>query len=179
MQEISTTLEVIEKTQEYLDYIKDHVLNVQKAWIEVKERCADMRFMLDDFYYFSIEDEIQRHDISKLSEYEFVQYRKAFYQAQNEHKFDMSEAWEHHKKENPHHWENWTTIKPISDADWEVHCVHMVVDWIAMGYKFGDTARNYYEKNKENIHLPDNAVGLINRIFDRIYGPRKEQEEKR
>lgn len=165
-----TTLEIIEKTQEYLDYVKEHVLNVRKAWEDVKVKCKDMRFMLDDFYYFSIEDSVVYHDISKLSECEFVQYRKAFYPAKNEPNFDMSEAWEHHKKENPHHWENWTAIKPRIDADWEVHCVHMVVDWIAMGYKFGDTARDYYEKNKEKIDIPDYAVDFINQVFDRVYG---------
>ena len=171
-----TTIEVIEKTQEYLDYIKEHVLNVRKAWIEVKEKCKDMRFMWDDFYYFNIEDSIDYHDISKLSEFEFVQYRKAFYPANGEPKFDMSVAWDHHKEKNPHHWENWTTIKPRFDADWEVHCVHMVIDWIAMGYKFGDTARDYYDMNKDKINIPDYAIDLINNIFDRVYGVTKKNE---
>lgn len=169
----TTTLEVIEKTQEYLNYVKEHVLNVRKAWGEVQDKCKDMRFMYDDFYYFSIHDSVDFHDISKLSEFEFVQYRRAFYPAKDEPKYNMDEAWEHHKKYNPHHWENWTTIKPRFDADWEVHCVHMVIDWIAMGYKFGDTARDFYEKNKEKINIPDYAVRFINEIFDRVYGSTK------
>lgn len=167
---IPTTLELIEKTQEYLNYVKEHVLNVQKAWAEVQEKCKDMSFMLDDFRYFSISDSIDIHDASKFSEYEFVQYRRAFYPTTYEPKLNMDIAWEHHKKWNPHHWQNWTTIKPRCDADWEVHCVHMVIDWIAMGYKFGDTARDYYEKNKAEIIIPDRAVSLINEIFDRVYG---------
>ena len=46
---------------------------------ELKEKCKDMRFVWDDFYYFSIDTEIEHHDVSKMSENEFIQYRKAFY----------------------------------------------------------------------------------------------------
>ena len=31
--------------------------------------------------------------------------------------------------------------------------VEMVIDLTAMGYKFGNTAEEYYEKNKKNIEL--------------------------
>lgn len=162
-------LEQINKTREYLNYLEEHILNVQKAWNVIKEKCKDLRFMYDDFYYFSIDEEIYNHDVSKLSEQEFVQYRKSFYPTSEESKYDISEAWEHHKKNNPHHWENWTTIKPRWDADWEVHCVHMVCDWMAMGYKFGDTAKMYYESNKDKIILPEYAIDFIYSIFDRVY----------
>lgn len=162
-----TTLEIIKKTQEYLDYIKEHVLNVRRAWEELQEKCKDMRFMCDGYCFFSILDEVDFHDISKLSEQEFVQYRKAFYPTPNAPEFNMAEAWEHHKKNNPHHWENWSAIEWGGDPGWEVHCVHMVLDWMAMGYKFGDTAQSYYEKNEEKIKLPRYAIDFIYEIFNR------------
>ena len=172
----ATTMEIIEKTQEYLSYIKEHVLNVRKAWGELQEKCKDMRFMWDDYYFFSISDEVDFHDISKLSEQEFVQYRKSFYPTDTEPKYDISEAWEHHKNKNPHHWENWTSIKWVDNPTVEVHMVHMVLDWMAMGYKFGDTAQEYYESNKDKIKLPDYAVKFIYEIFSRIEsGPRARQ----
>jgi hypothetical protein len=163
-----TTLELIEKTQEYLDYVKEHVLNVKKAWTELQVKCSDMRFMWDDFYYFSITDAVECHDISKLSEQEFVQYRKAFYPAVSEPEFDMAEAWEHHKKENDHHWENWAAVQWGDNPTWEIPCVHMVIDWMAMGYKFGDTAQSYYEANKEKIGIPSCAEKFIYQIFERL-----------
>lgn len=43
------------------------------------------------------------------------------------------------------------------------------VDWVAMGFEFGDTARDYYEKNKEEIKLPEWAIKLMYEIFDCIY----------
>ncbi len=168
MEKQVTTLEIVDKTQEYLDYIREHVLNVRKAWGELQKKCKDMRFMWDDYYFFSISDAVDFHDISKLSENEFIQYRKSFYPVKEEPAFDITEAWEHHKKENPHHWENWTEIKWGDNPTWEVHCVHMVIDWMAMGYKFNDTAQKYYEKNKEKIKLPEYAVKFIYEIFSRL-----------
>ncbi len=162
-------IEEINKTREYLDYIEEHVLNVKKAWEELKLKCKDMRFIWDDFYYFSIDTEIEHHDLSKMSEHEFIQYRKAFYPTKSDPKYDMSSAWEHHKEKNPHHWENWTTIKNRQHPnDWEVHCVHMICDWMAMGYKFGDTAKKYYEKNKEKIEIPKEIIPFMYEIFNRI-----------
>ena len=170
-------LKLIKKTREYLDYLEEHILNVEKAWSELQDKCKDMRFMWDDYYYFSIQDAVEAHDISKLSEQEFVQYRKAFYSAKNEPKYDMSEAWEHHKRENPHHWENWTELGWGNPAA-EVHCVHMVIDWIAMGYKFGDTAQFFYEKNQDKINIPKEAVSFIYKIFRRL-DSRKENKTSR
>ena len=120
------------------------------------------------FSYNWIGGEIEGHDLSKLSEHEFVQYRKAFYPTETEDKFDMTEAWNHHKKNNPHHWEHWTQKGFYHPNEWEVHCVHMVVDWTAMGYQFGDTAQEYYEANKDKIKLPSYAVDFIYEIFERL-----------
>lgn len=171
MEQPKNTLEVIQKTQEYLNYIKEHVENVHKAWEVVKIKCKDMRFMWDDFYYFSIQDAVDLHDLSKLSEQEFVQYRKSFYACEGEPPYEMAEAWEHHKMKNPHHYENWTSVSWGDCFYWEVHCVHMILDWIAMGYKFGNTARDFYEKNKVKIGLSSAEEGFVNEIFDRVYGP--------
>lgn len=164
-------LKYIKKTREYLDYLEEHIKNVEKAWNVLKGKCTDMRFIYDDFVYHSVDKEIELHDLSKLSEWEFVQYRQAFFPIETEGKYDMSEAWEHHKEENPHHWETWTRLNDENPNDpytWEINCVHMVVDWMAMGYRFGDTAQKYYEANKNKIDLPEYAISLIYDIFKRL-----------
>jgi hypothetical protein len=167
------TLDLIKKTREYLDYIEEHVLNVHKAWDELKEKCKDMRFMFDDFHYFTVQDAIENHDYTKLSQEEFVPYRQYFFTLKDEckNKESFEKAWEHHKNNNPHHWEEWTKNigKTGYPNEWEFHCVHMVCDWMAMGYKFGDTAQSYYEKNKDKIEITDKyAIEFIYEIFKRI-----------
>lgn len=167
-------LDIIEKTREYLNYIEEHVLNVEKAWRELQDKCEDMKFIYDDYLYNMIDAEVGFHDLSKLSEQEFIQYRKSFYPTKAESKeikYDMTQAWKHHKINNPHHWQNWTTMNSNHPHEWEVHCVHMVIDWMAMGYKFGDTAQSYYESNKDKVELPDYAVSFIYEIFERIKTP--------
>ena len=164
-------LELINKTREYLNYLEEHILYVQKAWADIQVKCRDMRFVYDDFVYNWIGMEVQQHDISKLGPEELVQYRRQFYPLSDREKgagFDA--AWEHHKRFNPHHWENWTKETYTDPFEWEVHCVHMVIDWTAMGYKFGDTAKEYYEKNKHKIDLPDYAEDFIYEIFKRLEG---------
>ena len=160
-------LEEINKTREYLDYIEEHVLNVQKAWKEIQEKCKDMSFIWDDACYFSIDNEIKLHDLSKMSEQEFIQYRKTFFPTNEEKekdKYDISKAWEHHKKHNPHHWETWT----LSNKEQVIHCVCMICDWMAMAYKFNDTAKRYYEKNKDEILIQSDMIPFMYEIFNRI-----------
>lgn len=170
------TLDEINKTREYLDYIEDHIKNVNKAWKLIQEKCKDMSIVVDDYYFNLLDIEVYYHDESKLSEQEFVQYRKAFYPTKDEiakGKYDMSEAWEHHKSLNPHHWETWAKDGQSKGFPylnvWEVHCTHMVIDWIAMSFAMGGTAQEYYEKNKDRIKLPVYAVDYIYEIFKRVY----------
>jgi hypothetical protein len=165
-------IEKIKKFREYLDYIEEHYNNVQKAWSLINEKCKDksFRFMYDDFVWGTIDAEVKAHDLSKLSEQEFTQYRQWFFPCESETKdkalFDS--AWEHHKLMNEHHWQNWTvkhTKSPYADA----FLIMNIVDWVAMGIKFNDTAKDYYEKNKKDIDLPQWAVELMYKVFDCIY----------
>ncbi len=165
------TVEVIKKTREYLDYIEDHVNSVQKAWELLCSKCSDMRFVYDDYVYNEISTAIFKHDLSKLSSDEFVQYRKNFYPVSQKEKEESNfePAWEHHKANNPHHWENWTKRKLTSPYDWEIQCVEMVCDWVAMGFRFNSNAQEYYEKNKGSIGIPAVAENFIYEIFGKIY----------
>jgi len=155
--------EYINKTREYLDYLEDHIRNVEKAWKILQDKCKNFKFIYDDGSFFYLDAKIKEHDLSKFSEFEFIQYRKAFYPTSHESKYDMSEAWEHHKKNNDHHWENW---KNSEDADQYLCLVHNIVDWMAMGLHLGNTAQEYYENNKDKIKLPKWARNRMYEIFD-------------
>jgi len=164
-------LNTIKKTKEYIDYIEEHYRNVQKSWIMVKARCEDMFFMNDKDILSVLNEEIKNHDISKFGMEEFVQYRKFFFPVNDEEKKgaddNFNSAWNHHKRNNPHHWEVWTKIHNRNYQ--EICLIHNIVDWMAMGMKFKDTAKSYYENNKDHIKLPDWAIKIMYEIFDKVY----------
>ena len=168
--------EKIKKFREYLDYIEEHYWNVQKAWALINEKCKDksFRFMYDDFVWHTIDHEVKLHDLSKLSAEEFTQYRQYFFPCSGEikNKELFNEAWKHHKNYNEHHWQTWTETQkenPYADA----FLIMNIVDWIAMGIKFNDTAKDYYEKNKTEIKLPEWSIKLMYDVFDCIYTLKK------
>lgn len=151
----------IEKTREYLDYIEDHLNNVKRAFTEISNACEGMWWVGDDCSWHTLRRRVEMHDLSKLSKKEFVQYRDFFYPAKAADKKNsgMDAAWENHKQQNTHHHES------VED---NLDVVHMVIDWTAMGYKFGGTAQQYYEANREKINLSDEHVKFMYEIFDRI-----------
>ena len=169
--ERSITLQHIRKAREYLYYLERHIIHVEQAWSWISRRCSDMHFVQDKFIYSALEKEIAAHDMSKLSAEEFTQYRRHFYPVPGEEvdKAEFEKAWEHHKEHNLHHWESWTNAIFLVPYAWEVSCVHMVVDWVAMSLEHGGTALEYYEAHKDRIKFPDHATALINMIFERIY----------
>lgn len=163
--------ERIAKFREYLDYIERHYDNVQKAWKLINDKCGSgFRFISDDYVWNCIDQNVKNHDLSKLSAAEFTQYRQYFFPAAYEEKDKdlFNSAWENHKKENPHHWQNWT-IQFANHPFADIYLVENIVDWVAMGFEFGDTAKSYYEKNKEKINLPDWAIKDMYSIFECIY----------
>jgi hypothetical protein len=163
------------KTREYLNYIEAHYHDVQLAWADMQEVCKDMDFLSDNISWGVLDSQVKLHDLSKLSIEEFVPYRRKFFPTEWEEGEKISPdefeaAWKHHQEHNAHHWQNWTK-QEAHKHEWRMNCAHMVIDWIAMGYHFNNTAQIYYETNK--INLPDDAVKFIYEIFERVYDPRR------
>lgn len=151
----------IDATRKYLDYVEEHLDFVRLAFDELSRACEGMWWVGDDYSWHMLREEVEAHDLSKFSRYEFVQYRDHFYPVCERDKLQsgMAEAWEHHKLANHHHHE---TVETYRDM------IHMVIDWTAMGYKFGDTAQSYYEKNKKKIKIKDEFKRDMYEIFERI-----------
>ena len=165
----------IQKTREYLDYLEEHLNNIRSAFQELSEACNGMAWVGDDFTWHTLRAEICAHDVSKFSAEEFVAYRDRFFplhipSTKDSKSFDK--AWEHHYLNNEHHWEY---IWNLSDEECnsfpgriEQYLIHMLVDWTAMGYKYGDTAQQYYESNKNKIKLRPEHKKFIYTIFERL-----------
>jgi len=148
----------IQKIREYCDYIEQHLTFVKKSWDIIKNSCKDMNIIYDDHLFYYIDAMVEMHDVSKISVEEFIPYQQYFFPTYNKDNTNFDSAWEHHLDNNPHHWEKWAKMDELFPNEQSCHCVCMVVDWMAMGMKFGDTAESYYKKNKDKIIIPEWAV---------------------
>jgi len=68
-------------------------------------------------------------------------------------KRNFDKAWEHHYKNNPHHWNYWLDEKSVPRRIDGKYLEQMIADWEAMGLKFGGSAQAYYLRNYNNIKL--------------------------
>ena len=157
--------EYIKQTRAYLDYLEEHIENIRKAFQEVSLACDGMAWVGDDRTWFDTRHEITLHDVSKFSKEEFTQYRGKFFSTKAElhdtQELDMNfdKAWTNHQAKNHHHWET---------AETETDIIHLVVDWTAMGYKFGDTAEEYYQNNIHDINIPKQHQKFLQTLFKKI-----------
>lgn len=176
----------------YLKYVLEHKKNVFRV-------CNRMGLFLHAF----------THDMSKFSPKEFVPYAKWFngpYGIAIKDKLDglsedvkikheliknnFEKAWEHHYRNNKHHWQYWCYdwfkyetepespqlcycefITPLEMPD--QYLLQMVCDWEAMSMKFGGSVQQYYLKNYYQIHLNpksryrlENLLQVYTKYFD-------------
>ena len=170
--------DTIHKMRQYLDYIEEHYDNVLKALEVAKTKWQTEPVIYDDFRFSCLEYEVRRHDLNKLSAEEFVAYRKEFYPTdaeklirkeipEEQDKIDQQfeVAWAHHKMTESYHWQTINTETEFSD----VQLAHMILDWAAMGYKFGDTALTYYEKNRVKIDFSNRVDAYVMRLLKLFY----------
>lgn len=157
----------IEKYREYLDYLEDHLHNIYKSFYEIKHKCKDLDIIKNKKYLKLLEEKIYNHDLSKFSQDEFVLYIKFFTLKEISAK-ELEPAWKNHLKNNDHHWENIVNYN-VNSLDWKIAIIHMIIDWNAMGYLYGDNAKIYYENNKDKIHLTKDAVSYMYFIFELLY----------
>ena len=179
LQETEYNKQIIEKEEEYMNYIKDHINNVHRAFEELYE----IKDKFDDIERYEISDAIESvkekgliniHDESKYSDEEFHPYRRHFHSINDKEKDDsekdFEEAWKHHYENNPHHPEYW--IKDGVPTDMEIeYIVEMACDWIAMSYSKGGTALKYLEDNREEKQkvMTENTMNILETILNIFY----------
>lgn len=184
LQEANYNSQIIKKEEEYMEYIKDHVNNVHRAF----ENMYNIKDKFEDIDRYDILDAIESvkerglidiHDESKYSDEEFNAYRKHFHSIDDKEKDDSEEdfelAWKHHYENNPHHPEYW--IKDGEPTDMGIdYIVEMACDWIAMSYSKGGTALQYLNDNIEEKQkvMTENTMSILETILDTFYTDKKE-----
>lgn len=160
-------LDLTTQEQNYMDYINEHINNVQIAW-------GTMKIQLDDFLPTKVKMDVDKlvneHDRSKFTPEEFDAYRNWYYPAEGETKDaeKYNKAWVHHYTNNPHHWQFWKDKEDATLEDKIPYILEMIADWTAMGYKYNDTPQQFYEKEKSNIVMTDDARKYLEDILQRL-----------
>ena len=151
---------------EYSNYIMEHVANVEKAyiWLREKEIISD-----------ELTTQINWHDVSKYLNDEYDAYDNYFYGRKTEKvKLEFNYAWLHHIHNNPHHWQYWVLV---NDED-RTHAlempreyvIEMICDWWAFSHKSGNLYEifDWYKSHKKNMILHENTKKLVEELLDRI-----------
>lgn len=156
----------------YKKYLKKHKKYIIKAYENFISNpnsylIADKE-LLDKLY-----ERILIHDNSKFSDKEFDGYRKHFFPASKQEKEesleDYKKALDHHYKTNSHHWQNRQTKKDFDICNDEeiLDILENILDWMAIGYFFKNTVKEYYDKNKKDIILcKEEKIYLEHIIYD-------------
>jgi len=81
-------------------------------------------------------------------------------------KRNFDKAWEHHYKNNPHHWNHWLDEKGVPQVIPSQYLEQMISDWEGMSLKFGGSAQEYYLKNYRKVELEYNTRVLLEFMLD-------------
>ena len=181
-----------QKEQEYLDYINNHIHNVNKAFetlflpILDKDNIVCKYISTSDLKQSIIElrDIITHHDASKFSDDEFDGYRCKYYPTELEKANEefmkaaedrYEECWEHHYKTNDHHPKHWVDENGNPTDMSLLAIIHMICDWEGMSIKFGTNTLEWYENNAidEKKCFTDKTKQIVEDIlYNVVYGPR-------
>ena len=158
------------KNREYKASIDEHKKNILKAFYEMFE-CIDLEWIMKDpKIYNNLWTRALEHDDSKYEKAEFQPYRKHYFPIDKEEQItsgsEYLKAVEHHYANNDHHWQNRINWKDEDfNINTELACLENVMDWLAVGYKFGNRPYQYYDLHKEEITLPKKQKDFIEKCI--------------
>jgi hypothetical protein len=158
----------IKQFRKYLDYLEEHLNNVEKAYEFFTIWCAE-GYTKEEIDW--LEGDVRDHDLSKFDAEEFQAYRMKFFPTEEEKNYcedvqniveeNFREAWFHHYSNNAHHPEYWKKKGEKGHRFWKMMVVHMAIDLTAMSLKFGGKPSEYYANNKGRFEIPEDGETIL------------------
>ena len=157
---------------QYLSYLDRHRAGVRKFYDSIMLPILEEE-MVDEELLHEIEELIANHDASKNDPVEFNAYRDYFYDKENHSRSseEFNQAWNHHQKCNPHHWQYWVLVNDVDEPQYQPmdiplkYIAEMLCDWHSAGNHYGNTAYEWYEKQKDKMILSENTRKLIEKYI--------------
>lgn len=162
--------------QAYLASLKQHITNVQTAGRELGVK----------------EEQLEIHDQSKYTIYEFSQYAKYFWNDDGTPKkpeqrtileeYNFTISWKHHLQVNRHHWQSWIFPDQYAPKNMvkggyitphgvlqmpERYALEMIADWMGASMSYQDTwwMGPWLERNMKRIVLHPKTVDYVKRTL--------------
>lgn len=161
-------------TAQYKKYLKKHREGVMKFYETLLKPALLSNGDADEKTLAKIESLIKNHDASKNSAAEFSAYRNYFYDKEKYSRSsdEFNAAWNHHQKNNPHHWQYWILVNDVDDPQFQpqdmplCYVIEMLADWHSAGNHYGNTAYDWYQKQKDRMLLSDNTRTLVEKYIE-------------
>lgn len=162
--------------KDYISYIDNHRAGVRKVFDEIMRPVLESEGV-EESVLEEIDTLIENHDKSKYGDKEFRSYRDRFYKYKDHEELpsDVSEAfdiaWNHHQNCNPHHWNYWVLVNDVDEPQVRpvdmplVYIVEMLCDWQSAGKFYGNSAKDWYEKNGEKMILSENTRKIVEKYI--------------
>lgn len=184
--------QIVEKKKEYMEYLNQHIRNVNFAFQEyfiplLNKEINATKFSVEDLYHAirNVSSQIGEHDASKYEDTEFNGYRMNFHPTNTEKGMgdefqeyvnqEFQKSWEHHYSNNPHHPLFWVDKDSGEISDMSMPAiVEMICDWISMSKYFHSSTREWYtnDAEKEKSQMTGNTKDIVEELlFHVLEGP--------
>ena len=164
-------------SQQYDEYLREHISNVNKAWWWMEDHGIIPPHMAYEGGY------IIDHDKSKYDDEEYEAYDDYFYGKEGQDEDDIKVidnafdyAWLHHIHHNPHHWQYWVLVND-DDGTKALEMPHsyvyeMIADWWSFSWKNGNLKEifDWYDKHKDKMILHPVTKTLVEEALNKIKG---------
>lgn len=181
-------VERCKKEEEYLEYIKEHIKLVKKAFVlyfvPLFYSSINSSLFSDTEFKTAIKELakiIDTHDASKFGDAEFNGYRAKYYPTRKELDGNDSykgaveeryeECWKHHYQTNDHHPKYWVDPETNIPRDMSLRAIiEMICDWEAMALKFNSDTIKWYENDAddEKSAMSTNTKQIVEEILYNI-----------
>jgi len=160
-------------SKEYDRYLKEHIMNVMKAYDWLIENLPEVVHPNGE-----VERNLIWHDLSKYSSEEYDAYDRYFYGSKgnisSEVLNNFNRAWLHHIHHNPHHWQHWVLHEDEGEVKAlempSAYVIEMISDWMSFSIKKGDVNEvvSWYEKHSPTMILHKNTRRMVDTIIKAI-----------
>lgn len=163
-----------QRNNQYKDYIARHRAGVMRVWKSIM-RPLLVEEGIDNATLDLIHDHINCHDESKYRDDEFYAYRDRFYGLKEDYTPEIAKAfdyaWNLHQKRNPHHWQYWCLINDVDEPQVSPqdmpfdYIMEMLCDWQSAGKYYGNSAYEWYQKQKHKMKLSDYTRSIVEKYI--------------